>query len=63
MNASVAIDWDFEKQRFTDVAYPFARRAAQRAFKRWPERKRDDAQGEYLAKLWDSWMRAAGAGS
>ena len=57
MNSSVEIDWEMEKQRFTEVAYPFARRAAQRAFKRWPERKRDDAQGEYLAKLWDSWMR------
>ena len=39
------------------VAYEPARRAAQRAFKRWPERKRDDAEGEFMAKMWDQWKR------
>jgi hypothetical protein len=53
----VEIDWETEKQRFTEVAYPFARRAAQRAFRRWPERKQDDATQEFLAKTWDSWKR------
>jgi hypothetical protein len=46
-----------EQERFVRVAYPFALRAAQRAFRRWPERKKDDAIQEFLSKLWDSWKR------
>ena len=57
MNTVVKIDWENEKQRFTEVAYPFARRAAQRAFKRWPDHKQADAIQEFLAKTWDSWKR------
>jgi hypothetical protein len=57
MNTVVEIDWEIEKERFTQVAYPFARRAAQRAFKRWPEHKQADAVQEFLAKMWDSWRR------
>jgi hypothetical protein len=52
-----AIDWEMEKRRFERVAYPFALRAAQRAFRRWPERKRADAEAEFLAKMWDQWRR------
>jgi hypothetical protein len=55
--STMTIDWDVEKQRFERVAYPFAVRAARRAFKRWHERKRDDAEAEFLAKTWDQWKR------
>jgi hypothetical protein len=51
------IDWDAEKRRFERVAYPFALRAARRAFETWPERKRADAEGEFMAKMWDQWSR------
>jgi hypothetical protein len=51
------INWTAEKERFERVAYPFAVRAARRAFRRWPERKRDDAEAEFLAKMWDQWKR------
>jgi hypothetical protein len=40
----IEIDWEFEKRRFEQVAFPFALRAAKRAFKKWPERKRADAE-------------------
>jgi hypothetical protein len=52
-----AIDWEVEKRRFTQVAYPFALRAARRAFRRWHDRKRADAEAEFLAKVWDQWKR------
>jgi hypothetical protein len=52
-----AIDWQVEKQRFTVVVYPVALQAAKRAFRRWPERKRDDGECEFMAKLWDQWRR------
>jgi hypothetical protein len=51
------IDWKAEQDRFMAVAYPLALRAAQRAVRRWPERKRADGEGEFMAKVWDSWMR------
>jgi hypothetical protein len=41
-----------EQRRFMETAYPRAMRAAQRAFKRWPRRKREDAIAECLAKVW-----------
>lgn len=51
------IDWAAEKERFERVAYPVAFRAARRAFRGWPERKRDDAEAEFMAKMWDQWKR------
>ena len=46
-----------EQQRFMRVAYPYAHRAARRAFRRWHERKRADAEAEFMAKMWDQWKR------
>jgi len=57
MSTGETIDWETEKQRFERVAYPFAVRAARRAFRRWPEQKRLDAEAEFMAKLWDQWKR------
>jgi len=51
------IDWEAEQQRFMEVAYPFALRAAKRAVRRWHSRKQHDAIQEFLAKTWDSWKR------
>src|SRR5918997_4860691 len=63
MDTIEAIDWEMEKLRFTEVAYPFALRAARRAFKRWHERKKADAEAEMLAKMWDQWRRLLDKGS
>lgn len=57
MTTTETIDWQAEKKRFEEVAYPFALRAAKRAVRRWPERRRADGQNEFLAKTWDSWKR------
>ena len=57
MNTSETIDWAAEQRRFEQVAYPFAVRAAKRAFKKWHERKRADAEAEFMAKVWDQWAR------
>jgi hypothetical protein len=57
MQMMETINWDAERERFERVALPFALRAAKRAFKKWPERKRDDAEAEFLTKLWDQWKR------
>ncbi|QDV36910.1 hypothetical protein [Tautonia plasticadhaerens] len=57
MSTSETIDWAAEQRRFEQVAYPFAVRAAKRAFKKWHERKRSDAEAEFLAKMWDQWAR------
>ena len=57
MSTTETINWDVERERFERVAYPFALRAAKRAFKGWHERKRDDAEAEFLAKVWDQWER------
>jgi len=57
MDLIVAIDWAAEQRRFMESAHPFAVRAARRAFKNWHERKRDDAEAEFLAKVWDQWAR------
>lgn len=51
------INWAVEHERFERLALPFALKAAKRAFKGWPERKRDDAESEFLAKMWDQWAR------
>lgn len=45
-----------EQRRFMELAYPRALRAAQRAFKRWPSRKREDAIAECVAKVWATWV-------
>ena len=50
------------QERFIEVAYPTAVRAAQRAFKSWHERKRQDAIQECLAKMWDEWIRLVNRG-
>jgi len=57
MTETNKIDWEVEKQRFERVAYPFALRAARRAFKKRHERKRSDAEAEFMAKMWDQWAR------
>jgi len=44
------------QERFVAVAYPRTLRAAQRAFKSWHERKRQDAVQECLCKLWHEWV-------
>ncbi len=45
-----------EQRRFMELAYPRALRAAQRAFRRWPRRKKEDAIAECLAKVWMTWV-------
>jgi hypothetical protein len=52
--AMSTINWEQEKQRFMAVAYEPALRAAKRAF-RWHASKQDDAQAEFMAKMWDQW--------
>ncbi len=47
------------QERFVEVAYPRALRAAQKAFKSWHERKRADAIQECLSKLWQEWVLLA----
>ncbi len=44
------------QERFVEVAYPRALKAAQKAFKSWHERKRADCQQEFLGKLWKEWV-------
>jgi len=45
-----------EQRRFMELAHPRALRAAQRAFKRWPRRKREDAIAEMVGKVWMTWV-------
>src|SRR4051794_5880986 len=51
------LDWSIEHERFERVAYRRTLDAASRAFKGWHERKREDAIGEMMAKMWDQWSR------
>jgi hypothetical protein len=51
------VDWAVEHARFLTVAYPKAQRAARRAFCRWHPSKRGDSEAEFMAKLWDQWVR------
>ena len=44
------------QERFVEVAYPRAMKAAHKAFKSWHERKRLDCQQEFLGKLWQEWI-------
>jgi hypothetical protein len=57
MQTMSTIDWAAEKERFERVAYPFALRAAKRAVRGWPERKKADGKCEFVSKTWDSWKR------
>ena len=50
------------QERFVEVAYPRALKSAQRAFKFWHERNRQDAVQECLAKMWDQWIRLVNRG-
>ena len=50
------------QERFVEVAYPRALKAAHRAFKSWHERKRQDAVQECMAKIWDQWIRFVNRG-
>ena len=45
------------QERFVEVAYPRALKAAHKAFKSWHESKRADAVQECMAKMWDQWVR------
>jgi hypothetical protein len=56
------IDWEREQQRFTAVAYLKAMRAAKRAFRHFPDSKRDDAEAEFIGKVWDQWWRVVERG-
>ncbi|MEO6808380.1 MAG: hypothetical protein ABI353_04640 [Isosphaeraceae bacterium] len=49
-------DWEIEKGRFETIAYQRAMKVAKRAFRRWPERKREDAIAEFVAKVWATWV-------
>ena len=51
------MDWAIEHERFERVAYRRTLEAAGAAFKGWHERKREDAIGEMMAKMWDQWSR------
>ena len=44
------------QERFVEVAYPKALKAAHKAFRSWHERKRQDSIQESVAKLWDEWI-------
>jgi hypothetical protein len=43
--------------RFMAIAYGPSVKFASRTFKNWPPQKRDDAQAEFMAKMWDQWSR------
>jgi hypothetical protein len=49
------VDWSIEHRRFERLAYRWALAAAKRAFRKWHERKRDDAVAEMVAKVWATW--------
>src|SRR3954453_22958798 len=55
--SGIEIDWEFEKRRFTEVAYERTMAAAHAAFRKWHRRKRDDAVAEMIGKMWDQWAR------
>ncbi len=56
------INWQVEHERFVAVAYNKAMRAAKRAFRRWPASKREDAEAEFMGKVWDQWWRVVERG-
>jgi hypothetical protein len=45
-----------EQERFVTVVYQRTLRAAQKAFKHWHERTRQDAIQECLTKMWHQWI-------
>src|SRR4051795_10153701 len=48
-------DWSIEEERFEKIASHRALAAAERAFRKWHWRKRDDAVAEMVAKVWATW--------
>src|SRR3954464_15757977 len=57
------LDRTIEHERFERVAYRRTLEAARTAFKGWHERKRDDAIGEMMVKMWDQWIRLVERGN
>ena len=55
MSMIETINWDLEQERFMTLAYTRCERAARRAFKKWHDRKKDDAIQEALSKMWYQW--------
>lgn len=55
------IDWQVEHQRFLAV-YDKVARAAKRAVRGWHVSKRDDAESEFIGKVWDQWWRVVERG-
>ncbi len=53
----MAIDWNKEHEKFLSNAYARTLTAARKAFRSWPDRNRDDALAETMAKCWDSYSR------
>ena len=51
------MNWEAEKTRFMQIAYPATQKAARRAFWNWRDDKRPDAIQECTVKMWDSWSR------
>jgi hypothetical protein len=45
-----------EQERFEQDAYQRVLKVGNRAFRRWHERKREDALAEYVAKVWATWL-------
>ena len=45
-----------QRETFETIAYQRALKVGMRAFRRWPERKREDALAEYMAKVWATWV-------
>ena len=45
-----------EQERFETVAYERVLKVGRRAFRRWPEHKREDALAEYVAKVYSTWI-------
>jgi hypothetical protein len=57
-----SLNWKAEQERFMTVAYDKAVRAAKRAFRHWHVSKRDDAEAEFIGKVWDQWWRVVERG-
>jgi hypothetical protein len=47
-------------ERFMAVAYDKAMRAARRAFRGWPDSKREDAEAEFMGKVWGLFRLSSG---
>jgi hypothetical protein len=51
------INWTAEQRRFMAVAFERTQKAAKRAFRGWPFSKQEDAEAEFMGKVWDQWRR------